>query len=158
MTKKTKLSHLTDEEKRKRQRDLISQWKLKNPEKVKGYYLLSKKDKLLKQKQRRKENLPLFMWRNAKARAKRKSLEFDITFEDISIPETCPILGIPLIAAEGTQTDNSPSLDRIIPELGYVKGNIRVISNLANTMKNSASVEHLIKFAKWITDNLGKSD
>jgi hypothetical protein len=38
-------------------------------------------------------------------------------------------------------------LDKIVPELGYVKGNVQVISTLANTMKNQASIEQLLTFA-----------
>lgn len=38
---------------------------------------------------------------------------------------------------------NDPSVDRIIPELGYTKGNVRVISNRANLLKNNASIEEI---------------
>lgn len=41
--------------------------------------------------------------------------------------------------------DDSPSIDRIIPELGYTKGNIRVISNRANLLKSNATIEELQK-------------
>lgn len=86
----------------------------------------------------------------AKTRAKKSGLEFDIEESDISVPDTCPILNIPLIKGTGKVTENSPSIDRIDSSKGYVKGNIHVISFKANTMKSNASVEDLIKFAKWI--------
>ena len=35
------------------------------------------------------------------------------------------------------------SLDCIIPELGYVPGNVAVISRRANTIKNDATIEEL---------------
>lgn len=38
---------------------------------------------------------------------------------------------------------NSPSLDRIVPERGYVAGNLRVISNRANTLKNNATIDEM---------------
>jgi hypothetical protein len=55
------------------------------------------------------------------------------------------ILGIPLVMGDKYAHDNSPSLDRIIPELGYVKGNIMVISHKANTIKSNANIEELEK-------------
>lgn len=56
---------------------------------------------------------------------------------DIIIPETCPMLGIKLEFGFDKQGGNfnSPSLDRIIPELGYTKGNVMVISKRANMIK-----------------------
>jgi hypothetical protein len=36
------------------------------------------------------------MFHNAQHRAKRKGIPFSITIDDIVIPETCPLLGIPL--------------------------------------------------------------
>jgi hypothetical protein len=67
----------------------------------------------------------------AKRRAAQVGVPFDLTSEDIDIPEVCPILGIPIDVQQGGARgpkDNSISLDRIVPELGYVRGNIAVIS------------------------------
>ena len=90
------------------------------------------------------------LYRAAKRRAKNKLLEFSITLEDIVVTESCPILQIPLIVGQDKIHDSSPSLDRIDNSKGYISGNVQVISNLANRMKNSASDDLLIKFAKWI--------
>lgn len=49
---------------------------------------------------------------------------------------------------------DSPSLDRIKPELGYVKGNIRVISFKANSIKNDASIEELRQILQYMEDIL----
>lgn len=85
--------------------------------------------------------------RSAKARAKRKGLPFNITVEDIVIPTHCPLLGIPLASGRKT-TPNSPSLDRMIPRLGYVKGNVWVISHRANAIKHNATLEELEALAR----------
>ena len=95
-------------------------------------------------------NYEAVMWDGAKQRAKRKELEFDIDINDIVIPYVCPVLDIPLQRNEGRQQFNSPSLDRIDNSKGYVKGNIMVISNLANIMKSYASPYELVKFAQWV--------
>ena len=89
---------------------------------------------------------------SARHRAKLLDIPFDLDYEDILIPEVCPVLGIRMDLNCEEQSRNSPSLDRIIPELGYVKGNIQVISWQANTMKNNASVEELKSFAKWVLE------
>ena len=59
----------------------------------------------------------------------------------MGIPDVCPVLGIPLDQdpkGKGERSDNSPSLDKFIPSLGYVKGNIHIISWRANHLKNDA--------------------
>jgi|688.fasta_scaffold192409_5 hypothetical protein len=85
------------------------------------------------------------MWSRAKYRAKQKGLDFTIEQKDIIIPDKCPLLGIPLEChrGKGSQQGNSPSLDRIDPTKGYIKGNVWVISNRANTLKNDATLQEL---------------
>lgn len=79
----------------------------------------------------------------AKQRASQKNIPFNITKSDIVIPTYCPLLNIPIIIGNGKVCSGSPSLDRIIPSKGYVKGNIIVISHRANTAKNDLSIEEL---------------
>lgn len=88
----------------------------------------------------------------AKRRAKASGAKFTITAEDVPpIPESCPVLGIPLsLGSNGFPRPNSPSLDRKNPVLGYVPGNIWWISHQANTMKSSADLAMLKKFAAWV--------
>ena len=84
------------------------------------------------------------MLTRAKSRAKQNNIPFNLTLEDITIPDTCPLLGIHIeIQPKKGYHPNSPSLDRIIPEEGYIKGNVWVISNRANTLKNDASIQEL---------------
>ena len=86
----------------------------------------------------------------SRSRAKKKGVPFDLTLEDIAIPTHCPALGIELNRASEKMTDASPSIDRIIPEFGYVPGNIMIISNRANRIKADATAAELRAIAKYI--------
>jgi hypothetical protein len=87
----------------------------------------------------------------ARRRAKIKGIPFTLTADDFEIPEFCPVLGIKLIVSTGRgASPESASLDRIDLTLGYVKGNVQVISLRANSMKNDASPDELRRFAAWI--------
>jgi hypothetical protein len=87
----------------------------------------------------------------AKSRAKRKGLEFTITHEDIYIPSHCPVLGLEFSHRIGKSgpCENSPTLDRIDNKLGYVPGNIEVISWRANRIKCDATPKELMRVAKY---------
>lgn len=92
-----------------------------------------------------------YLWTLARNRAKKNNLEFSIDINDIVIPEVCPVFGFELKRNEKSIQQNSATLDRIDNSKGYVKGNIQVISYLANTMKNQATDNQLIMFCEWIT-------
>jgi hypothetical protein len=88
------------------------------------------------------------LWREravdgAKRRAVSAGLPFDITVNDVVIPSTCPVLGIPIFITRGLAGSNAPSLDRIKPELGYVKGNVIVVSWRANRLRSDAQSSEL---------------
>lgn len=78
----------------------------------------------------------------ARSRASKANLPFNLNRQSIVIPLSCPVLGIPLKLGS-TRSANSPSLDRIIPSLGYVEGNVRVISDRANRLKSDLSISEL---------------
>jgi len=103
------------------------------------YYQENKESVLAKSHERRKKNIAKEILRSARERARRKGLEFNIEESDIIVPEKCPVLGIPLIQGKGKVCRNSPSIDRINPLKGYVKGNVIIVSNLANTIKTNAT-------------------
>lgn len=85
-----------------------------------------------------------------KNRAKHNNLPFNIEINDIVIPKYCPILETEFSLNKPKKGRNmyGPSIDRIVPELGYVKGNIRVISLKANMMKSNATEKELKAFSK----------
>lgn len=95
----------------------------------------------------------------AKQRATMKKMEFAITAEDFApLATVCPLLGIPIIWDGAKRTSNSPSIDRIDSSLGYVVGNVHVVSWRANMLKNNASLEELQilahNFAAVIASNI----
>ena len=79
--------------------------------------------------------------------AKSRGMEFSITPEDLEIPEFCEVLGVklevftPSAAGKRKPHPHSASIDRLDSSKGYVKGNVKVISHLANLIKNIGTVE-----------------
>lgn len=93
---------------------------------------------------------------NLRARAKRLGVPFDLDYDDVKAPAVCPVLGIPLVRNhQGSKVGpnaNSPTVDRLIPEKGYVKGNIAVISHKANAIKQDATADEVFAVAKWMKE------
>lgn len=94
---------------------------------------------------------------SARSRGRKRGLEATITPADLDWPSHCPVLGIELDYPErsgmrGTQhaQANWPSLDRWDSTKGYVPGNVFVISYRANTLKNSATYDEILKVAKYL--------
>lgn len=104
-------------------------------EKARGYYRINVKRTMLE---------------NARRRARKDGYPCTITECDIIIPEFCPLLGTKLEV--GGKLSSSPSLDKIVPALGYVPGNVWVVSWRANVLKSDATVHEL----KLLVTNLEK--
>lgn len=98
------------------------------------------------------------MYSQAKRRAKERGLEFNIELSDVVIPSTCPLLGVPFVNGTKGNYEFTPSLDRIDPTKGYVKGNVWVITKKANSMKNSATREELLTFVGNVIKYFGDND
>jgi hypothetical protein len=91
--------------------------------------------------------------------AKKHEIIYTVTPGDILaiIPadRCCPILGTPLVFSNSVCRPDSPSVDRIIPVLGYVPGNVQVISMRANNLKsNCTNPDDLRRVANWLERNL----
>jgi len=139
-------------------------------EKHKSCYIKSRWDCKECQKQHRKDNAKenrergfiyrlnhkeMEMFKGAKSRAKERGLEFNITIDDIFIPEKCPVLGIPIYKnSRGCLSVNSPTLDRIDNSMGYIKGNVMVISHKANQIKSNGSIEDHLRVIEYMKLNL----
>lgn len=95
------------------------------------------------------------MFKNALSRARKHGYEFTIKEEDIIIPKYCPLLGVELVTGTKDDYRYSPSIDRIDNSKGYTPDNTRIISSMANTMKNSATIEELLLFIQNLPKYLG---
>lgn len=115
-----------------------------------NYHLLYKDRKKEQEEQYYLKYPEKALLRSAKQSAKNKNLEINIELSDIVIPKLCPVLQIPFNfdRRSGRRLDG-PSIDRIDSTKGYIKGNIQIISDLANRMKQNATIEQLKLFGEW---------
>jgi hypothetical protein len=98
-----------------------------------------------------KEESPwIFMTKTAKCRTNLPS-NIDSTYIKNIWPSDnkCPALGIEFKKGRGKPIDSSPSLDRILPELGYIKGNVQIISMLANQIMSNATPDQVIQVGEY---------
>ena len=90
-----------------------------------------------------------------KANATRVGILWEIKFHEIEWNTVCPILGITLDYFADNRQENSPSFDKINPDLGYISGNVCVMSWRANRIKNNGTAEEHRKIATFL-DNTQK--
>jgi hypothetical protein len=160
MRKKKRKENLTTEQIENHNRQSREYWNLHKEEcnTIRRTENMCEEDILLKRKMARKNRIrrrEVVMLSDAKRRAKSKGWDFDITIEDIVIPDICPVLGIPINRDNNfQQRNNSPSLDRIDSSKGYVKGNVRVISWRANRLKNDATLDELKRIVEYVERNV----
>ena len=94
----------------------------------------------------------------ARSRARDRNVPYSISpayLQSIAV-DICPVLGFPLVySTKATTSPNprpdNPSVDCIIPGLGYVPGNVAVISRRANVIKNDATADEVMRVAVWLT-------
>lgn len=86
----------------------------------------------------------------ARQRANKRGQDFGIDESDVVIPATCPVLGLPIVFGPGIPLhDNTPTIDRIRNEQGYVKGNVIVVSWRANRLKSNSTPKELRAIAQF---------
>jgi hypothetical protein len=69
-----------------------------------------------------------------------RGLPFLIAADDLQpVGTACPALGVPW----ATSGPFSPTIDKILPELGYVPGNVVVLSDRANRIKADATIPEI---------------
>jgi hypothetical protein len=105
-------------------------------------------------RERNRLNVRQVALNSARRRALVARLPFSLTLETLpEIPAVCPVLGIPLGIQPDQPTPNSPSLDRTVPTLGYVPGNVAWMSWRANALKSNGTLEEfeaLVRYLKTV--------
>jgi hypothetical protein len=92
----------------------------------------------------------------ARVRAREKQITFALSAVDIAALQTvidagrCQLSGVPLTLA-GPRCATSPSLDRIVPALGYVSGNVRIVCHALNAGMGDWGEAELRRIAEaWV--------
>lgn len=119
----------------------------KNPGHADGFNNMCRECAKTRWKETAADKRVTYLLHRLKSKSKQIGVPFNLEPCDIVVPDVCPVLHIPLsFGKEADDTgwrDNSPSVDRIVPSLGYVKGNVIVISYRANRIKNDATIDEL---------------
>lgn len=87
---------------------------------------------------------------HARLRASKQDIPFDISIEDIKYTGYCACCHKKLSMGIGRAHEGSPSIDKIIPALGYVPGNCQIICWRCNIKKNDMSLFELELLAAYI--------
>ena len=122
-----------------------------------GFYPKCKNCESILMRSRYEKNPIPQMLSNAKIRAKRKNVDFNLTSSFLKkiFPKNnkCPVTGFDFQFGYKNfgkrNKDFAPSLDRIVPEKGYVEGNVIVICDIANRIKSDSTFEILEKVYKF---------
>lgn len=96
----------------------------------------------------RQEHPDKALLERARKRARRRGVRYSLRRSDITMPTTCPVLGLPIVTG-GTRASTSPSLDRIDPRQGYLPGNVRVISDKANRLKGHRDLQSIQRLSQF---------
>lgn len=113
-----------------------------------------KKRKAHQSKEWARNNPEKYMIIQARSNAKARGIEFTITKDDIDIPAKCPLLGIEIIrnVFSTGRPDNMISIDRVDSDKGYIPGNVKIISFLANKIKTNATPDQIKRMAENIDE------
>lgn len=121
-------------------RDKSRAWRAANTEKSRYYALRN-----YKKRRSTKEGWLSHVITSARLRARRRGVSFSITVADFTFPEVCQFTGHVLKYGAPKNDPDGASIDRIIPALGYVSGNVRIISRYANMVRHDCLSPELFR-------------
>jgi hypothetical protein len=137
-------------------REYSKKWRAEHPEKVLEYhqkdYAINKESlRVAKAKYRTTLNgRARELFDNARVRARRYKLPFDITYEWVVAAlerGVCQCTSISFVLDERGRHPFSPSLDQSIPGKGYTLENTRMVCSMYNIAKNEHTDDDVIVFA-----------
>lgn len=141
------------------QREWKRQERIRNPDLVRSRYRKWRLKSLdyvkVKYKEWSKDNPARILFLSTKHGAKKRGIQFELKFEDLVIPDRCPVLGIPIGFNGMTGRMSSPSIDRFDNSKGYTKENIRVISWRANHLKSDGTAEEIEMVLRYMRGDHG---
>ena len=141
------------EETKKYQREWYEARKEKLKRKARKYSREHAQEIKERKLQERVSNPAKYMLKVKRNECKKLGVEFSLELSDLlPLPKMCPVLGILLdyVVTTGRPEDNSPSMDRVNNALGYIHGNVKIISNRANRLKNNGTREEHLKIAEYM--------
>jgi len=100
----------------------------------------------------RRRNPRQHLLMDAKSRAKKAGIPFSVTIDDIAWVTHCPVLGTELVylKGDGKVRTNSATLDRRENALGYIPGNVFVLSHRANRLKQDATIAEVEAILRYM--------
>jgi hypothetical protein len=101
------------------------------------------------------KNPHLNLIKGARQRAKDKGLPYDLNKYYKELRErfeqgVCEVSGLPIKKTPGQVTWDTPSIDRIEPEKGYVYSNVRIVAYAVNVALNDWGLEQFIEIARAV--------
>lgn len=119
----------------------VTKWNAANPERTKRYHDTCNRKKPW-----------LILVQTAKGRAADKKVPFDLTIKwgEARWTGFCELTGLPFEdgIGKGKHGPYSASVDRIVPELGYVQNNCRIVLLAVNQMKSVGTDEQMYAIAE----------
>lgn len=143
-----KLKAENPDEYKRRRRQYTATYRKQHPEKAKASTYRWRDENRNRWNEMRRagraKHIIHYLLKEARHRANRAGIDCTVTLDDLPpLPEKCPIFGIDIIVGGRGRNGNAPSIDRIDPTRGYIPGNVWIISDRANRVKNNGTAaEH----------------